>query len=146
MNQPVNHNNYQARIDRAVVQNMLAVHLATLQTWCHGLAAEAGWWKDPKTGEPIDPHDKNVVGTKIALMHSELSEALEGHRKALMDDKLPHLPMIAVEFADAIIRILDTAGAMGLDVPRALAEKLAYNATRADHKLENRLKEGGKAY
>lgn len=116
-----------------------------LQSVCHTAARAAGWWHDLRTGDPIigRPH---CVGEKLALVHSEVSEALEGHRKGLMDDKLPHRQMIEVELADAVIRIMDLAGAMDLDIGGAIAEKLAYNAQRADHKPENRAKAGGKAY
>lgn len=114
---------------------------------CHGASKASGWWTDIKTGQPIDPHaDKNLVPAKLCLIHSEVSEAMEGHRKGLMDDKLPHRSMIEVELADAVIRIADLAGAMGLDLGGAIAEKLAYNANRADHKIENRLAAGGKVY
>lgn len=102
----------------------------------------AGWYSDPKTGERIERN----VGEMLALIHSEVSEALEGHRKKLMDDHLPHRPMIEVELADATIRILDLAGYLGLDIQAALDEKRAYNANRSDHKLENRMKDGGKAF
>ena len=71
---------------------------------------------------------------------------MEGHRKSLMDDKLPHRPMLEVELADAVIRIFDMAGGLGLDVAGALVEKLAFNAQRADHKIENRQGEHGKKY
>lgn len=71
---------------------------------------------------------------------------MDGHRKNLMDDKLPHRKMLEVELADAVIRIFDLAGAMNLDVAGAIAEKIAFNTHRPDHKPENREKEGGKAY
>jgi hypothetical protein len=61
-----------------------------------------------------------------------------------MDDHLPERRMIEVELADAVIRILDTAAAEGLDLAGALQEKFAYNQTRADHKIENRRKANGK--
>ena len=67
-------------------------------------------------------------------------------RKGLMDDKLPHRSMLEVELADAVIRIADLAGALDLDLGGAVAEKMAFNAQRADHKPENRLAAGGKAY
>ncbi len=76
---------------------------------------------------------------------SQLSEALEAHRKDLRDDKLPERPGHEVEFADLIIRVLDTAYALGLDIPGALIEKNRYNRTRADHKLAARAA-GGKKY
>jgi hypothetical protein len=108
---------------------------------CHRASKDAGWWAG------VDPHaDIHIVPAKLALVHSEISEALEGHRKSLMDDKLPHRTMFEVELADAVIRIFDLAGAMGLDLGGALVEKVMYNASRADHKPENRAAEGGKKY
>ena len=89
---------------------------------------------------------KALVAEKLCLTHSEISEAMEGHRKGLMDDKLPHRPMIEVELADAVIRIADLAGALGLDLGGAIAEKMAFNAVRPDHKPEARAAAGGKAY
>jgi NTP pyrophosphatase (non-canonical NTP hydrolase) len=116
-----------------------------LQDMCHNAAKESGWWKDINTGEDVigRPH---CVGEKLMLIVSEVSEAMEGHRKNLMDDKLPHRKMIEVELADAVIRIFDLAGAMGLDMGGAIMEKMQYNATREDHKIENRRAKGGKAY
>lgn len=86
------------------------------------------------------------TGELLCLIHSEVSEAMEGDRKNLMDDKLPHRKMLEVELADAMIRIFDLAGAKDLDLGGAIAEKRAYNTNRADHKVENRLKDDGKKY
>ena len=113
-----------------------------IQKTAHGLAVEAGWWTDINTGQPLDRN----VGELLCLIHSEISEAMEGHRKSLMDDKLPHRPMIEVELADAVIRIADLAGKLNLDVGGAIAEKMAFNAIRPDHKIENRVKADGKKY
>jgi len=107
----------------------------------HSTASNAGWYRDPATGAPKERN----FGEVLALMHSELSECLEAHRKDLMDDKLPHRKGIEVEFADCIIRICDTAQALGLDLAGALIEKNRYNRERADHKLEVRAA-GGKRY
>lgn len=91
-------------------------------------------------------HKTRNVGELLCLVHSEISEAMEGYRKNLMDDKLPHRTMFEVELADAVIRILDIAGAMRLDLDGAIEEKRNFNKVRADHKPENRLKENGKAF
>lgn len=112
------------------------------QLIAHQTALDAGWYRDPVTGEPIQRN----FGEVVALMHSELSEALEADRKGLKDDKLPHRDGREVEFADCIIRILDTAAALGLDIAGALIEKNRYNRQRADHKLANRSEAGGKKY
>lgn len=116
-----------------------------LQEQCHGAANAAGWWVNPKTG--VDIRDNKMsFDQKLLLVHSELSEAMEGNRKNLMDDKLPHRAMREVELADAVIRIFDMAGGFGMDLAGAIAEKMTFNAVRPDHKLESRLAEGGKEY
>lgn len=82
----------------------------------------------------------------LALIHSEISECLEGERKNLMDDKLPHRKMAEVELADALIRIFDYAAAFGYDLQGAFDEKMRYNATREDHTHEARKIAGGKQF
>ena len=74
--------------------------------------------------------EKAYNAQAIALMHSELSEALEADRKDLMDDKLTHRKGLEVELADAVIRIMDFSQGKNLDVDGAIAEKLNYNKTR----------------
>lgn len=112
---------------------------------CHRASRRAGWWHDLATGKPLIGEPR-IVSEKLMLIVSEVAEAMEGHRKGLMDDKLKDRLMIEVELADAVIRICDLAGAMGLDLGAAIAEKLAYNASREDHKIENRKADGGKKY
>lgn len=111
---------------------------------CHGAAVSAGWWTDLNTGESLI--GKRNVGEMLMLAVSEIAEAMEGHRKGLNDDKLVGRPMMEVEIADCIIRLCDTAGAMGFDLGGALAQKMTFNASRADHKPENRRAAGGKQY
>lgn len=115
---------------------------------CHEASVRGGWWNDMLIGH-IPENQKMLelhTGWKLALIHSEVAEATEGFRKGLMDDKLPHRKMAEVELADAVIRIFDLAGAHGFDLGSALAEKMAYNARRADHKPEARAAAGGKKY
>jgi NTP pyrophosphatase (non-canonical NTP hydrolase) len=107
---------------------------------CH--AANQTWWHDPATGQKLNRNK----GELLMLIVSEISEAMEGERKSLMDDKLPHRRMAEVELVDALIRIFDYAGAFGYDLQGAYEEKMAYNAQRADHKPEARLAPGGKAW
>ena len=104
--------------------------------------ANAKWWQDVNSGQPI----KRNKGELLALIHSEISEALEGERKDLMDDKLPHRKMAEVELVDAIIRILDYAAGFGYDLQGAFDEKMAFNAQREDHKHEARRIAGGKQF
>lgn len=118
--------------------------LSLLIEECHGAAIRAGWWTDLKTGQSL--LKTRNVGEMLMLAVSEISEAMEGHRKNLMDDKLPHRPMVEVEIADCIIRLCDTAGALGLDVGGAMAEKMLFNAERPDHKPDNRRLENGAKY
>lgn len=109
---------------------------------CFEASKKAGWHTNIETGELIARNK----GEMLCLIHSEISEAMEGERKNLMDDHLPHRPMAEVELADAIIRICDYAGRWGYDIGGAIAEKLEYNANRADHKIENRKKDSGKKW
>lgn len=130
-----------AHLDDHYAFPTLRSSLKNLGLVCHGASYAAGWWHDPKTGEPINPS----MGEKLMLIVSEVSEAMEAHRKGLMDDKLPSRNGVEVELADAVIRIFDLAAAANLDLPGALIEKLGYNASRPDHKPEARAA-GGKAY
>lgn len=100
------------------------------------------WWIDLHTGK----RKERNVGELLMLVVSEIAEGMEGDRKGLMDDKLPHRNMLEVELADAIIRILDIGEGKGLDIPGAIVEKMMFNRTREDHSREARLASGGKKY
>ena len=107
---------------------------------CH--EANKKWWISIDTGQPIQRN----TGELLMLCVSELAEAMEGDRKNLQDDKLPHRKMFEVELADCLIRIFDLAGAKGLDLEGAYLEKMDYNSKRKDHTHEARKAEGGKKY
>lgn len=115
-----------------------------LQEICHRASKDAGWWT-AKDGTPVK-NNPYAFSNKLALIHSEISEAMEGDRKGLMDDKLPHRQMREVELADAVIRIFDLAGAYSMDLGGAIAEKMLFNATRPDHQPAARAVAGGKTY
>lgn len=134
------HNELKDTFSYDVSEGVLKREITWLKTLCHGNAVNAGWYTDLDTGE----FKQLNVGERIALMHSELSEAFEAHRKNLMDDHLPHRKGIEVELADTIIRIMDFCGAEDLDIAGAILEKVSYNLRRADHSIAARKLEGGK--
>lgn len=125
---------------------------ALVQTVHYDWAVPCGWWTDLVTGDSLRcdyprgerPVGAKAVGEQVSLIHSELSEAYEGHRKDRQDDHCPEFTNFEVELADALIRILDTAGGLHLRLAAAFEAKMAYNRKRADHKLEHRRQDGGK--
>ena len=120
-------------------ENILALNQCAKD--CHEAAVKGGWWHDSHGKKK----DRNV-GELLCLIHSEISEAMEGARKDLMDTHLKHRSMMEVELADAIIRIFDLAESRNFNLGETIYEKLEYNKNRADHKINNRLKEGGKKF
>ena len=86
----------------------------------HATAIEKGWW------------DKNRSdGECIALMHSELSEALESQRHGSPpDEHIPEFTGEEVELGDAAIRIMDFGQSKGLRIAEAILAKMAFNKTR----------------
>jgi NTP pyrophosphatase (non-canonical NTP hydrolase) len=111
---------------------------------CHRDAYLAGWWEDTE-GNDLRSNPM-CFSQKLMLAVSELAEAMEGDRKGLCDDKLPHRDMWEVELADCVIRIFDLAGAYNADLGGAIEEKMQFNKIRQDHKKESRSSAGGKSY
>jgi len=131
---------YEETIDEQEIGSWISHQINALVSDAHSANLEAGWW------DGISKDDKIAIAAKLALVHSEISEALEGHRKDLMDDKLPERKAIEVELADAVIRIFDLAGWLDLDLGGAFVDKMVFNASREDHKREARAAANGKKY
>lgn len=83
------------------------------------------WW-------PENIHDRNKGEISILIV-SEICECMEGERKDLMDDKIPHRKMAEVEMADAAIRVLDVMGAHNY----LYTERSDFGADFSNNKGEN---------
>lgn len=90
----------------------------------HQSSRDHGFWEGPS--------NQNVP-SKLALIHSEISEALEAYRNGTAVDSYPDGGKpegLGVELADAVIRILDLAVWLNIDLPYAMKVKAEYNLTR----------------
>ena len=88
----------------------------------HNIAISKGWWDKERE-----------IPELIALIHSELSEALEEYRVSenldiRYENNKPE--GFVVELADVLIRIFDLSGKYKIDLKKALETKLKYNETR----------------
>ena len=98
-----------------------------LQIASHAIAVSKGWWDE----------DRNI-GELLALVHSEVSEALEEWRdnhpvteiRWEGSDQFYKPIGFAMQLADVLIRVADLAVSDGIDLNEALKVKSAYNATR----------------
>lgn len=102
------------------------MNLLEFQKEVHQTAIEHGWWEEERN-----------IAEQIALMHSELSEALEEWRTGrdikdiwLNESRDGKPEGFFVELADCIIRILDTTERYGVDMSMVLAMKNQYNKSR----------------
>lgn len=102
----------------AALAPMTSTNLNQLQNVIYAWMNEQGFW------------DSQNFGEKIALIHSELSEALEAHRKFLPSDHLQGVSGVAEELADVFIRLLDLSAHLRLDLGAIIHAKMQYNYTR----------------
>jgi NTP pyrophosphatase (non-canonical NTP hydrolase) len=106
-----------------------------VQEEVHKTARDKGWYEEI-TEQPDVAQD----AMRIALMHEELSEALQGLRKDNpADDKIPTFSSIEAELADVVIRIMDFAEFRGHRVVEAILAKKEMNKGRE-------YRHGGKAF
>lgn len=82
----------------------------------HDLAIEKGWWEEDRK-----------IPELLCLIHSEISEALEGYRKDIPKDKKGN---VGEELADAVIRIWDLSEHFGINIIEEVNKKHEYNKTR----------------
>lgn len=83
-------------------------------------AHSKGFWEDGSTDEQ-----------KMLLMHAEISEAVEAHRKGNPpSEKTPNHSSMAEEFADLVIRVMDFCHERNIPLAQAIADKALYNLDR----------------
>lgn len=102
-----------------------------ISEYVHNNAVNKGWWENK---------DYDYRPEFIALLHSEVSEALEGIRKGNPpDEHIPEFSTLEAELADVIIRIMDFSYHEKLNIVDALDAKIQYNKNRP-------YKHGGKEF
>lgn len=107
------------------------VKVSALINDAHERAKRKGWWEPGPDGAAPN------IPEKLALIHSEISEALEDYRAGRMettfsgDSDVRKPEGFAVELADAVIRIADLCGYLGIDLENAIELKSRYNELRS---------------
>lgn len=105
---------------------MLLIGMAAFTEVAHSNSARKGFWDGTRLPDmPVE-----TMASKIALMHSELSEMLEGVRKPGPDSHCMQYTSEEIELADLMIRAADYAEARQLRLGHAIVAKMRFNASR----------------
>ena len=107
-------------------EDALAVGMAAFIARAHANSTNKGFWE----GVALPEMTPDIKASKIALMHSELSEMLEGVRKPGQDSHCPEFTSEEIELADLFIRGADYAGARRLRLVEAIRAKMRFNESR----------------
>jgi NTP pyrophosphatase (non-canonical NTP hydrolase) len=102
-----------------VTDDDIRIAICLLVGRAHANATKKGFWSPAPE-----------FGTSIALIMSELGEALEAHRAGDGPSAKIQTSHVAEELADVVIRVCDLCGYYGLPLDRAIIEKMAHNASR----------------
>lgn len=90
----------------------------------HYIATEKGFWEDADDSEKDELRYNNMLGNKLMLITSEISECQDAIRSGEPSDK------VVEELADAVIRICDLVGYLGMDLETAIINKTEKNKNR----------------
>ena len=99
--------------------------LELFQRFCHASAKSKGFWDGP-----MFESSNSAIPIKLALIVSEVGEAIDAHRSSAMDSHLPNVEGLVAELADIQIRVWDLAGRYSMPLAEVILKKLEYNLTR----------------
>lgn len=141
--------------DKLPRRRMVEVKLADFLIRIFDTAGALHWRHFPQHMESIiktrkslcaSDYDAHMTESYLFAIVRQLAKAMEACRKLVKPGESADLPELAHPLAVAALLAFRLGEGLGLDVAWAIGQKIAFNAQRADHKPENRLKKGGKEF